>query len=203
MAKKTVTITIAGTSPLLLNRYRGNNDKDGANDTPEQICTKKLYFSETDDSTLIIPGTNLFRCIIEAGKFHKMGKCKVTTQRGSLIPAFIEMDSFEVPLMSNEGWYPYENAIRNPTTGGRQMINRPRFNDWTLTFTLKVDEKNFPLSMVREIVDDAGCRVGLGDYRPDCKGPFGKFVITNWEVEGSAQPKTARGRKNEAVAKAA
>ena len=27
----------------------------------------------------------------------------------------------------------------------------------------------------------AGKRVGLGDFRPACKGPFGKFVVVEWK----------------------
>jgi hypothetical protein len=36
---------------------------------------------------------------------------------------------------------------------------------------------------MREIVDAAGKRVGLGDFRPACKGPFGKFVVVQWKDE--------------------
>lgn len=31
------------------------------------------------------------------------------------------------------------------------------------------------------IVDDCGTRVGLLDFRPERKGPFGRFVVTKWE----------------------
>jgi hypothetical protein len=33
---------------------------------------------------------------------------------------------------------------------------------------------------VRRIIDDAGSRVGLLDFRPERKGPFGRFVVTSW-----------------------
>ena len=38
-----------------------------------------------------------------------------------------------------------------------------------------------PIKLAREIMDAAGKRIGLGDFRPDCKGPFGKFVVTKWK----------------------
>jgi len=31
-------------------------------------------------------------------------------------------------------------------------------------------------------VDSAGKRVGLGDFRPARKGPFGKFRVDEWKV---------------------
>ena len=36
------------------------------------------------------------------------------------------------------------------------------------------------LKLLREVVDAAGKRVGLGEFRPSCKGQYGKFVVTNW-----------------------
>jgi len=30
-------------------------------------------------------------------------------------------------------------------------------------------------------VDDTGQRVGLLDFRPEKKGPFGRFVVTRWD----------------------
>jgi hypothetical protein len=36
------------------------------------------------------------------------------------------------------------------------------------------------LVLMRDIVDAAGKRIGLGDFRPACKGPFGKFVVVKW-----------------------
>jgi hypothetical protein len=35
--------------------------------------------------------------------------------------------------------------------------------------------------LFRDIVDSAGRRIGLGDFRPDRKGPFGKFVVVSWK----------------------
>jgi len=34
---------------------------------------------------------------------------------------------------------------------------------------------------LRHIVDDAGSRVGLLDFRPERKGPFGRFIVIEWK----------------------
>jgi hypothetical protein len=57
---------------------------------------------------------------------------------------------------------------------------------WSFDFDLLVNEedvsaKAFPI--LRAIVEDAGRRVGLGDFRVGKNGPFGKFVIESWEVQ--------------------
>jgi len=33
---------------------------------------------------------------------------------------------------------------------------------------------------LRIVVDDAGARVGLLDFRPERKGPFGRFMVVEW-----------------------
>jgi hypothetical protein len=37
--------------------------------------------------------------------------------------------------------------------------------------------------LMRDIVDAAGQRIGLGAFRPSCKGPYGKFKVVEWKAE--------------------
>ena len=71
------------------------------------------------------------------------------------------------------------------------MAHRPRLDEWRLEFTLDVDETMFAPDFVRLLVDDAGTKIGLGDFRPDRKGPFGKFAVTSWKIEGEKRRKAA------------
>jgi hypothetical protein len=129
----------------------------------------------------MIPQPNLFRCIIDAGKYFKNGKSKVTTLKSSIIPACVEVPGVEIPIKHKEPWTVDTRAVRIPSTGGRILCHRPSFNDWALSFDLVVDTDMMPIKLAREIMDAAGKRIGLGDFRPDCKGPFGKFVVTKWK----------------------
>ena len=181
-------ITIKGESPLLCNRF---TDEDaakveagtsaikvaGSKGTPRERAEKKLYGSVEKPT---IPGPNIYRSIIDAGRFHKAGKEKVTTQKSSLVPAGIWLTEIECELQS-PGWEVDSRPVVNPTTGGRMMTHRPRFDEWQLTFTLDVDEEMFDEKIVRRLIDDAGSRIGLGDYRPARKGPFGRFKVISWQ----------------------
>ena len=40
-----------------------------------------------------------------------------------------------------------------------------------------------------QLVDDAGQKIGLGDYRPARKGPFGRFSVVSWVEEGNGDNK--------------
>jgi hypothetical protein len=70
--------------------------------------------------------------------------------------------------------------VRIPATGGRILAYRPMFEDWKLAFEVELDTSIINAKLLRQIVDDAGKRIGLGDFRPSTKGPFGRFVVTKW-----------------------
>lgn len=182
---------IEGYSPMLCNRFTDEAQMDatsgnrvathGDKGSPKSQAEKKLYVGL--DGDLMIPQPNLFSCIIAAGKFFKAGKSKVTTLKSSLIPACVEIDGVELKLISKEGWEVDTRAVRIPSTGGRILCHRPKFNDWKVDFTMELDTEIMTVSLLREIIDAAGKRIGLGDFRPDCKGPFGRFKVIQWEIE--------------------
>jgi hypothetical protein len=158
----------------------------GGKGEPRDQAAGKLYVSEATGKP-VIPGPNLFRCIIDAGKFFKNGKSKVTTLKNSLIPACLSVDEFEVEIVHGNPWEVDTRAVRIPSTGGRILAHRPCFHDWSLHFSLILDEDVMGEKLLREIIDAAGKRIGLGDFRPDCKGPFGKFVVTAWDVDAETK----------------
>ena len=66
-------------------------------------------------------------------------------------------------------------------TKGAIVRHRPRLDKWGVTFTLHYDDVLLSAANVRAIVDAAGSRVGVLDFRPAWKGPFGKFMVTQWK----------------------
>ncbi len=186
---KEFSVTIEGVTPLICNKFTDEAQASatsgsrastvGDKGTPREIAESKLY---TDSAaTPIIPGPNLFRCLIDAGKFFKAGKSKLTTLKSSLIPAALSLDEVEIQIVHDEPWEVDSRPVRIPATGGRIIAHRPMFNDWRLSFHLQLDDTVIGAKMLRDLVDAAGQRIGLGDFRPDCKGMFGKFKVVHWK----------------------
>jgi hypothetical protein len=94
----------------------------------------------------------------------------------------LDIQGAEISIAHKEPWRVDTRAVRIPSTGGRILAHRPMFDDWKLTFTAELDTTILSEKLLRAIIDDAGKRVGLGDFRPATKGPFGRFVVTNWKV---------------------
>lgn len=193
-----VDVQIQGITPLLCNRYTDASALSGEKGssavhkgdagTPRAQAEVKLY---TDESKkFVIPQPNVFSCLMEAGKFFKLGKNKITTNKSSLLPACVTVNGIAFPIEFKRPWEVDSRRVVNPHTGGCMMCHRPSFHDWKIRFTLEVDTDMISTKVVREIVDAAGKKVGLGDFRPARKGPFGQFVVVSWK-ETAAKVKAA------------
>lgn len=189
-----IEVTIQGDSPLLVNRFtdsaalavesRTSATVRGSNGTPREQAEPRLYRGR--GGLAVIPGPNVFRALVDAGTFVKSGRRALTTARSSLVPAGIAILEIDCALLDHDGnraaWEVDSRRVVVPSTGGAMMCHRPRFDAWRLSFTLDVDESMFDERTVRTLVDDAGKKIGLGDFRPARKGPFGRFRVIHWTV---------------------
>jgi hypothetical protein len=66
-----------------------------------------------------------------------------------------------------------------PRTGAMVKIWRPALETgWHLAFGFQVYDDLIDASQIREALDVAGLKVGLGGWRPE----YGRFVVREWEV---------------------
>lgn len=185
----TIKATIVGVAPLICNKFTDacalavSNGTSavmvGSKPPPREQASARLYTSS--EGRPVLPGVNLMRAVINAGSFVKSGKSKLTTLRSSVIPAGIAITEIELPLLPGK-WEVDSRSVVIPSTGGRIMAHRPRFDEWRVSFTLEVDETMFSESIARDLLDLAGKRIGVGDFRPERKGPFGRFRVDLWKL---------------------
>jgi hypothetical protein len=182
-----VQVTVEGISPLLMNRFYENEVmlppgggtavRKPQQLTPREQAALKAY--RGDDGQLYIPGTNFYAAIMEAGRSIKVGKRQITTAKTSILPAGVFLLDIVCPL-GTDHFEVDQRSVVNPSTSGRVMCYRPRLDQWSTKFTLEIDTAEFHPNTVRELVDRAGKAIGIGDFRPQRKGPFGRFVVTSW-----------------------
>lgn len=182
MANIKVKVQIKGCTPLLMCAFQEEQlNNNGIRD--KELTTKEQaekYVYRNKKGELYIPGNCIFAAIIEAGKFLKSGKSKVTTQKSSLIPAGIAMLTDEC-LLGVKDFEVDSRSVVIPATGGRIMKYRPRLDEWKTSFVLDIDTKEFSTKTVYDLVRDAGYKCGLLSYRPSRKGWFGRFDIVKFE----------------------
>jgi hypothetical protein len=144
--------------------------------SPEEQAELAAY-RDPDTRGLYVPGLAIQRSFIAAAAFSK-GKGRASLQKQAAACLFVFPD--RVPLGVKD--YALDaRPIVVPATRGRVIRYRPRLDAWAIAFEIEYDESLLTERQVRQIVDDAGSRVGLLDFRPEKKGPFGRFIVTEWK----------------------
>lgn len=186
----TFSVTIEGVSGLLMHRWEDRNEEDG------DKGTRAIHISDVDrrtqaegvayrhhDGTLYIPGSAISRLMCEAGGAHKQ-----TGSRKSLkfvVPAAVLVLDDIIPLVDANGHRITDFEIDSrpvviPATKGRIMRHRPRIDKWRAEFAVEVDRELMEPSTALQLLTEGGKRLGILDYRPEKRGPFGRFHVINW-----------------------
>ena len=63
----------------------------------------------------------------------------------------------------------------------RVLVTRPRYDEWSLTFTVETDPELCEVQHIEQWLDIGGRRIGLGAWRPACSGEFGRFKVLSVE----------------------
>ncbi|HEX8560336.1 MAG TPA: hypothetical protein VF668_19725 [Pyrinomonadaceae bacterium] len=186
MHAEQLTYTIAGLSPLLLNNPRGMLAQGGAAPSrqkripsPEEEAEGGAY--RTAEGVIAVPAIAVRNAMITAaaGFKYKTRSWKgfvshVEIRPAELLPLF---DSHGEPVTD------YEIDLRRAVIKGRGAVARarPLIRDWRATFTFVADTTMLPHDRPRELLAgflaDAGARIGIGDYRPEKTGWFGRFSV--------------------------
>lgn len=176
MASKSVSVKIRGISALLMNRYPLVPIEGMAKKTPEDQAECAAYRTNDNKSELFVPGVNLQSAFIGGAAFSK-GKGRASLQK--VVAACLQVTP-EILLLGTTKYTIDSRRVVNPPTKGALVRHRPRLDSWELEFEIEYDDILLSESQVRTVVDDTGSRVGLLDFRPACKGPFGRFMVTEW-----------------------
>lgn len=187
---ETVVVKVKGVSPYLMNpmtedildELRTGNRAPIMKDRPvEEIAQRKLC---TEAGHIGIPVENLLACMAEAGRKVKHGKNQISTASSTTMYQMLSIGETFLPFTDlspeNGGWIVDKRRGRLKD-GTAVCIVRPKFMSWGFEFTLTIDGNEVSPETIKQLVKCAG-NIGLGDFRPSCKGPFGRFTIEKWEV---------------------
>lgn len=152
------------------------NDKDEA----------EMRTYRNDKGNLVVPSVQVRASLLEASKAFKLGRTNLKTVLNSIM---IEpVDDLELKSLSNR-------PIKNYTIDKRRVVvsragimrARPVVPEWKLSFKIEVDRElmenslqgTSTLELLTRVLSDAGKKQGIGDYRPQKGGSFGRFEVTN------------------------
>lgn len=177
-----IEVEIEGLSPLLMHNIAGANlEKKTIKTTkkyvPEEEAEKSTYWMKNKDGKkeLCVPARCILSMLLTAARPFRQNRMSVS----SLLAGAIRIEPINVSLGTDK----YEIDNQSVTVQkARIMRSRPRIDKWKLKFDIIYHREYIDPSILEKILDDAGFKVGLLDYRPQRKGPYGTFHVTKFEV---------------------
>ena len=183
-----VSVQINGTRPLLMHSPQsiGQNkgSRGGTRHDPMEEAEASLY--RDAQGTIVIPSLNLLASIQKAAVDYKVpGRGKKTFK--TYILSGLQIEPEEIALIADgggekgEGWTIDSRSV--VIQRARVIRSRPRFDNWSLDFTINILDPIIRMTDVKEFLDSAGKYQGLCDFRP----LFGLFKVVGFKrVERSS-----------------
>ena len=194
MQLKVIDISIKGITPLLQHRFSEAAEVSGGkatrtvvrtDETPRESADKVCYRNK--EGEFYMPSTCIHRMLIEAGGNHKLKGSRKSAKY--VVSGAVQMTSDSIIIGNGDGKTPIKDfevdsrPVVIPATKGRIMRHRPRFDDWSSNFSLRINEDLLPEDFVHQLLDEGGLQGGIGDFRPQKFGPFGTFLVTGWKPQ--------------------
>ncbi|MDR2673347.1 MAG: hypothetical protein LBC18_00355 [Opitutaceae bacterium] len=192
---KTINITIVGVTALLQHRFGEHSEVSvqkstrriamQTDETPRQAAEKVCY--KNKDGQFYFPGAAIARLLREAGGNHKLKNSRKSIKY--IVPAAILVPQDTIIITNGDGKTPAKDfevdsrPVVIPATKGRIMRHRPRFDNWSASFSVEVDDDMLPVEFIQQLLTEGGSKIGIGDFRPEKGGPFGRFRVTEFKQQ--------------------
>lgn len=186
---QSISFRIEGTSPLMVNNPRTVNPFDEYSKLLKPLTSKRTksdedmleisrikflasLYRDQYDKKYILPAQNFEQSVIEAARERKLGKKFERSFRVFDDAELVFPDMYKTPQELYElGIYVDVRAVgikdvKIPTT-------RAIFPEWSASFIAYYDETQLNESEVRECIEVAGLRYGVGTYRRK----YGRYTI--------------------------
>lgn len=193
------TARIQGLTPLLMHSPRG---MQAADSTPQKKNAKKIPTPaeeaelgtwRDEDGNLALKAEAVMEAIREGGKQFADPQNKRATLYRRLSAGIFPSETDWFQLLDNAGdpIVDYEIDVRRAVlaSGASRvavMRARPIFREWASIVSVLFDPEMLETEHLVLSINEAGKRVGLGDYRPSAPkkpGPYGRFRVMGIDVE--------------------
>lgn len=180
--RQRVTFTIKGTSPIIQHKWSEKakkeirdkklGDKKKNRDKLDMDAEYQSAMYKTDAGEYGIPVLAFKASLI--GAAHKdLGLEKTLVKKAFFVPC---TDSNMIVPMECSDPVMREDYVRVGMSG-TDLRYRPEFKDWSVEITAEIDADMLTIENIAMLINRAGFGVGIGEWRPEKGGEFGRFQI--------------------------
>jgi hypothetical protein len=179
-----IKITVRGVYPLMTHNPstmgQGQEAKRGSR-IPEAEVEAEAGTYRLEDGSCAIKGESFRGCILDAAGAWKAKRSTMKSRLShiTIVEELLQLRHHdETPITS------YEIDARRAVIKKQGIIRRrPKYAEWQCDFTVQYDPVLVPEPLIIvDIAADAGGRIGVGDYRPQKNGPFGRFKVISYQL---------------------
>jgi hypothetical protein len=184
---KIIRVEIRGTTPLLIHKFgesaeqaKGTRAMIVSKHDPRAEAEKVAYIRQ--DGTFYFSAFSIPAAMGNAGANHKMRSSRKTLR--FVVPSAVRVTTDTITILNGTG--PAKNfevdarPVTIPATKGRVMRYRPRFDNWGAAFELSINDNLLSVDDASMLLTEAGVSIGIGDFRPEKRGPFGCFRVSQF-----------------------
>jgi len=143
----------------------------GLNDEHSKTAAFHSYIDK--DGKFFIPSEHFQQSFIKGGSMVK-GKVGGTTKSmKQIVAGMFSIVEDHIPFRPFDEVD--ERSAVNKNVKARVMVYRPKWITWSCEFTLEVDNDTITVKTIENIIECAGKYLGVGSYRPEHTGKFGRF----------------------------
>lgn len=188
-------IRCQGLSPMMmnlmtddiLNSLATGIRKPVVKDRPfEDVASERIY--RNDEGQMGFPTINLIGALKHAGRTVKNGKKAISTANTTTMFSFLAFPEEFITFdgIDEKGEIPWKvdkrrGVMKNGAASVAVAIIRPKFEKWSFTVRVNLNEKLMREETIKALFTEAGSNAGLCDFRPSKNGPYGRFEVVEFK----------------------
>lgn len=141
----------------------------------EDAVRAEYHCYRNSEGHCFIPSEQIRGSLIGAGTYMK-AKVGGRAKSMKVIVAATFQPTPEEILLPDFDTIDKRSAV-NKNVKARVMVVRPKWTEWSASFTLNVYEDTITKETISQLMTYAGSYVGIGSYRPTANGLFGRYEV--------------------------
>lgn len=185
--ERSFKIEVTGKSPYMQHRMdtaklkeweqkRGRIiEREGLNTDEEKTALFHSYIDE--NGNFFIPSEHFKQSFVKGGSFVKAKVGNASRSMKNIVAGMWSVSPEQIPFRKFDV-VDTRSAVNN-NVKARIIVHRPKWETWKCNFILTVDDDGLLTQpMIESVMDYAGRFLGVGSYRPEHTGEYGRFKVT-------------------------
>lgn len=147
-------------------------ERDGLNDEAEKTAAYHAYIDS--NGNYFIPSEHFKQSFVKGGAFVKSKVGNAKRSMKNIVAAMFFINPEKITFRKFDE-VDTRSAV-NKNNKARVIVHRPKWVEWGCEFTLIVDNDTITKETVSDIIEASGRYIGVGSYRPEHTGEYGRFV---------------------------